>query len=46
MKKLTGVVMILILVGIAGGIAFLAAWDIPSPSAKVEKVISNERFPR
>jgi hypothetical protein len=29
---------------IAGTAIFLSTWDIPAPVAKVEKVISNERF--
>ncbi len=46
MQKLTRIVLIVILVAIAGGIALLVAWDIPAPSAPVEKVIPNERFSR
>jgi hypothetical protein len=40
---LTALFILLLLVG--GGV-FLAAWDIPAPSAKVEKVLPNDRFPR
>jgi len=29
---------------ILGGVAFLATWDMPPPTAKVEKVIPNDRF--
>lgn len=46
MKKGILWLMLLLLVGAGGGIAFLAAWDIPAPTATVEKVIPDERFPR
>jgi len=29
-----------------GGAAFLAGWDIPPPSAKVEKTLPDDRFPK
>jgi len=28
------------------GVVFLATWDIPPPSAAVEKVVPDDRFPR
>jgi len=31
---------------VVGGAVFLATWNIPAPSAKVEKVLPNDRFPR
>ncbi len=34
------------LLGLVGGGVFLMTWDIPPPSAEIEKVIPNERFPR
>lgn len=37
---------ITILLAIVGGVVFLLTWDIPPPSAEVEKVIPNDRFPR
>jgi hypothetical protein len=36
----------LLFIGIVGGGAFLATWKIPAPTATVEKVIANDRFPR
>ncbi len=30
---------------IVGGV-FLATWDIPAPTVKVEKVVPDDRFPR
>lgn len=46
MKKATLIILILLLAAIGGGGAFLAGWDIPAPTAPVEKVIPNERFQR
>lgn len=46
MSKLTRIVLIVVLAAVVGGLAFLAVWDIPAPSAPVEKVISNDRFSR
>ena len=36
--------LLLLLAGVIGGVAFLLTWDIPPPSQQVEKVIPNERF--
>jgi hypothetical protein len=46
MSSLTRVVVVLVLVVVVGGTAALAMWDIPAPSAKIEKVIPDERFQR
>ncbi|HYB09902.1 MAG TPA: hypothetical protein VEJ16_09540 [Alphaproteobacteria bacterium] len=46
MFKLSRIIALAVLVIVAGGVAFLASWDIPAPTAKVEKVIPNDRFPR
>lgn len=46
MKNLSRLVVLLVVLVIVGGSVFLATWDIPSPTAKVEKVIPNDRFPR
>jgi len=37
------VIIIVVLVLIVGGVAFLATRDIPAPSAQVEKVIPNDK---
>jgi hypothetical protein len=44
--RLTLGILIVLFVLITGGGVFLAMWDIPAPSATVEKTISDERFPR
>lgn len=46
MKSISIVVFLLLLVALAGGGVFLATWEIPAPTAKVEKVIPDDRFPR
>jgi len=46
MKNISRAVLILVFLGIAGGAAFLATWDIPPPVKKVERVLPDDRFPR
>lgn len=46
MKSISIVVLSLLILALAGGGVFLATWKIPAPTAKVEKVIPDERFPR
>lgn len=40
------VLLVLLLVLIGGGAAFLLTWDIPPPTAPVQKVIPNDRLPK
>lgn len=44
MSSITRVVVVLLLVVVIGGTVALAMWDIPAPSAKVEKVIPDDHF--
>lgn len=46
MKKFILFLVILLVVAVGGGLAFLATWEIPAPSQKVEKVLNNDKFPR
>ena len=46
MGKLTIFILILLLLGLGGGAAFLATWEIPAPVSNVEKVLPNDKFPR
>ena len=46
MGKATVAFVIVIALLLLGGMAFLALWNPPPPSAPVEKVIPNERFPK
>lgn len=44
MARLSFVVLLFLLGGLAAGGVFLMTWDIPAPTHQVEKVIPNERF--
>ena len=46
MKRISRVVLLLVVLLVVGGAVFLATWDIPAPVATVEKVVPNDRFPR
>ncbi|HJN23541.1 MAG TPA: hypothetical protein QF509_06520 [Rhodospirillales bacterium] len=46
MKNFSKLVFVAVIAVIIGGAVFLASWDIPAPVADVEKVITDERFPR
>ena len=46
MRGLPGILLIILLLAIVGAAVFLMTWDIPPPTAPVEKVVPNERFPR
>ncbi|WP_417789232.1 hypothetical protein [Terasakiella pusilla] len=46
MKALSKFLLVLILLVLAGAGVFLATWDIPAPTAPVEKTIPDDRFPR
>ena len=46
MSILSRFLIALVLTVVVGGGAFLATWDPPPPTAKVEKVIPNDRFAR
>jgi hypothetical protein len=46
MSRLALFASLLVVVVLVGGAIFFATWDIPPPSAKVEKVLPNDRFPR
>jgi hypothetical protein len=44
MSNLARILLVLLLVVLVGGGIFLATWNIPAPSAPVEKVIPNDRL--
>ncbi len=46
MAKFAGFLFFLIIAVLAGGALYLAIWDIPPPSAKVERNIPDDQFPR
>jgi len=44
MSKIVRTLLVLVVLGLIGGAVFLLTWDIPAPTARVEKTIPNERF--
>jgi hypothetical protein len=46
MGKVTVVLVVVVALLLLGGAAFLAFWNPPAPSAPVEKVIPDARFPK
>jgi hypothetical protein len=46
MSKIAGMLVVLVLAVVVGGGIFLATFDLPPPSAKIEKVIPDDRLPR
>jgi hypothetical protein len=46
MSKILLVLVAAVVVIVIGGGAFLMLWNIPAPTARVEKVIPDARFPR
>ena len=46
MGKVTVAFVIVIALLLLGGVAFLALWNPPPPSAPIQKVIPDTRFPR
>lgn len=45
MFRVSTILLVVLFAGAIGGAAFLATWEIPAPSAPVEKVISDDKFP-
>lgn len=46
MQRLYLILAVAVALFVVGGVAFLAAWDIPPPTSRVEQVLSNDRFPK
>ncbi len=46
MRTLIRLVLILIVLLVVGGVAFVVGWDAPAPTATMEKTIPDDRFPR
>ena len=44
MARLTIALLVLLVLVLGGGAAFLANWNIPAPRAKVEKVIPADQL--
>jgi hypothetical protein len=46
MSTATRLLLMGLLVLLLGGVLFLATWDIPPPTARIERSIPDERLPR
>lgn len=46
MGKIAGILLVVVLLALVGGGIFLATFDLPAPTARVEKVIADDRLPR
>ena len=46
MSTINRVLVVLLVVLALGGTVFLATWEIPPPTARVERVLPDEQFPR
>jgi hypothetical protein len=46
MGKLTIWFVVVVVLAALGGAAYLALWNPPAPSVRVEKVLPNARFPK
>jgi hypothetical protein len=46
MSTINRVLLVLLLVLVLGGAVFLVTWDIPPPTARVERVLPDDQFPR
>ena len=46
MKKIYLVFLLMLSIGLVAGAVFIATWDIPAPTQRVEKVVPNDRFPK
>lgn len=46
MGKVLLIVVAMLGVFVIGGAAFLMVWDIPAPTARIEKVIPDAKFPK
>lgn len=44
MSRYTIAIIVILLIAILGGAVFLVTWDIPAPSAPVEKILPDDRF--
>ncbi len=46
MSKAPFILIVVVAAVVVGGAVFLATWDIPAPTQRVEEVLPNDRFPR
>jgi hypothetical protein len=46
MATINRLLLVLLLVMVLGGTVFLVTWEIPPPTARVERVLPDDTFPR
>ena len=46
MSTINRVLLVLLLVMVLGGAVFLMTWEIPAPTARVERVMPDDQLPR
>jgi hypothetical protein len=46
MSTISRVLLAVVLVVVLGGAMFLLTWEIPAPSARIERVIPDDTLPR
>jgi hypothetical protein len=46
MSTINRVLLVLLLVLVLGGTVFLVTWEIPPPTARVERVVPDDKLPR
>jgi len=46
MGKIAGILLVVVLLVLVGGGVFLASFDLPAPTARVEKVIPDDHLPK
>lgn len=46
MNKTVMVVLMAVVISMLAGFVFLLTWDIPAPSQKVERVLSDDELPK
>lgn len=46
MSTINRLLLVLLLVLVLGGTVFLVTWEIPPPTARVERVVPDDKLPR
>lgn len=46
MSTLSRILLVVLVVVVLGGVTFLVTWDIPPPTARIERVIPDDQLPR
>jgi hypothetical protein len=46
MSTINRVLLVLLVVLVLGGTVFLVTWEIPPPTARVERVVPDDKLPR